>query len=115
MLPLQANLQLRVLPQPHQCQRVLVELLAGGRERGAIACAFEQRATDSPLDDLDAGAHRRLRDIHLAGCLDETASLGDHQEGACKCDVHRLPVHCEMGAEMYLSKSSIDVSGKIRL
>ena len=86
----QADLELGVLPHAHQRQRVLLELLAGTRQRRAALRALEQRPAEQLFQHLDARAHRRLRDVHLARSVDEAAGLGDHQERTRECDVHAL-------------------------
>ena len=88
VLPGQSYLELGVLPDAHQRERVLLELLAGPRERGAALGSIEQRAPEHVFEPFDARAHGRLRDIHLARGIDETASLRDHQERARESDVH---------------------------
>ena len=114
----EADLQLGVMPHPHQRQRMLLELLAGAGERRPALGALEQRPPEQLLQHADARAHRRLRDVHLARSVDEAAGLGNHQEGLRKGDVHpsRLPLADHAAyAGIYLSKTSIGVSGKKRL
>src|SRR5262245_53612201 len=103
------HLQLRVLPHAHQRQGVLLELLTRACQRRTVLGALEQGSTEQFLQHAYTRAHRRLGDVELASCVDETAGLGHHQEGAYKCNVHaRLSLRSADG--IYLSKSSIGVS-----
>ncbi len=88
VLPGKADLELRVLPDAHQRERVLLELLAGAGQRRAVLGAIEQGPPEHVFEPLDARAHGRLRDVHLARGVDEAAGLRDHQERACEGDVH---------------------------
>ena len=102
VLPGQPHLELRVLPDAHQRQRVLLELLAGARERGAALGAVEQGAPEHVFEPLDARAHGRLRDVHLARSIDEAACLRDHQERARESDVHaEIPPSLPMPKSIY--------------
>ena len=46
----------------------------------------------------------RLRDVELARGVDEAAGLGNHQEGARECDVHRSTLTAMYGEECIYRK-----------
>ena len=89
MLIGEADLELRVLPDAHESERMLLELLAGGSELRARLGALEQRPPEQILEAFDARRYRRLGDVHLARGVDEAPGLGNHQEGAREVDIHR--------------------------
>ena len=85
----EADLELRMLPDAHQCQRMLLELLARRSELCARLGALEQRSAEQILEAFDARRYRRLGDVHLARGVDEAPGLGNHQEGAREVYIHR--------------------------
>src|SRR6185312_10868341 len=102
VLACQPHLELCMLPDTHQRQRVLLELLACARERSAALGSIEQRAPEHVFEPFDARAYGRLRDVHLARSIDETACLRDHQERTRESDVHAaMPRSLPMPKSIY--------------
>jgi len=90
MLVGEAHFELRALPDAHERERVLPELLARGGEVRAGLGAFENGTAQQVFEALDAGRNRRLRDVELRSGLDEAAGFGNHQERSSEVDVHAM-------------------------
>src|SRR5688572_2142695 len=88
MLLRKRHLQPRMLPHPDERQGVLMELLAGGSERGAGFGAVEQRFTDLILQRFDSRRYGRLRTVQTVGGVDEAAFFGHGEKGLGEIYVH---------------------------
>jgi hypothetical protein len=64
--------------------------LAGLRREGALAHALEERQAERALELADLHAHRRLREMELAGGAGEGAVARDRVE---RPEVDELEVH----------------------
>ena len=90
MLLRDADLELRMLPDAHERECMLLELSTRGREVSAGLRSLEQRLPQQILERLHSGAHGRLRNVHALRRVDEAARIGDNQKRPGKVDVHTL-------------------------
>ena len=75
----------------HQCRRVVLKALTGGRQAGTRLVAHEQAAPQLRFQGGDSGAYRRLGNKEPFRCLAEIAGCHYCQERACQFRIHLAP------------------------
>ncbi len=85
MLVREADLELGALPDAHEGEGMLAELLACSRGLSSGLRSLEHGASEQVLEALDARRDRRLSDVELVGGFDEAARLRYHR-GRCVRD-----------------------------
>ena len=84
-----AHRRLRLLGEPHEALRVVLQRLAGVGQDAALRGPIEQLLAEVALQPPDRLADGRLGEMHLGGGAREAALLRDAEEDAKRGDIHK--------------------------
>ena len=90
MLICKGNLKLRLLPDAHQSQCMLLKEFPRAGQFDARLRSRKQRSPEQIFETFDARGDGGLSDVELASGINEAARFSNNQKCASEIDVHRL-------------------------